>query len=439
MSWNTLVESGLLDAPPTSEQIESAGLSDEDMKLLLAFWTPVSRPEVRRKDAVYATRGRRAGAAYARDFNPNQPRDDHGRWSDGGSGDSVKPDHNQDIRPSHGGSAVDHLAPVDPSRVDKGPGLTGRDAEIQDALVAKIAADPRAAAEEYKRIPSTQNGFILSGDDAKELSAEYRADRSLANTVHEPASWLTKQMYKDELEKPIVPGKSDIMFMAGGTGAGKSSSLRSAYGDKVFDSVQTVYDSNMAKAESGWSKIDAALESGRHVGIFYVDRDPEAAFESAISRAMKPDGSGKPFGRTVPIDAHVRTHMGARSTIERTFERYKDDNRVSVHLIDNNRKFSEGGPRTVSSPSQLSKYNYDGLEERLHARLDRAREEGRVTPSIYQGFLIKEGRGKPEMKSKPPPKKKSAEPQPPMKKRGEKIAEALVNGLRKLGEQEGYD
>ncbi len=73
MSLSTLLDAGLLkELPPTQDEIDAAGVSDEDLALLLRWWAAPT-------GALLA----------AKDFNPDEPRDDHGQWSGSGSGEGA--------------------------------------------------------------------------------------------------------------------------------------------------------------------------------------------------------------------------------------------------------------------------------------------------------------------------------------------------------------
>lgn len=350
----------------------------------------VTQIERKKKRAAYATARARPGAVYARDFDPDQPRDDRGRWSSGtsisdggpeigGGGGGVQSPIGNDSPTVSGAPRFKSRfgGPVDPSVIPRDPKLTGVQKEIETAFANQLAANPDAAWDEYTKLGSTKGGLILSGDDAKDLSPDYRKDKSNSAAVHEPASWFIKEAYAQRLQDPVVEGANDrVVFSAGGTGAGKTTAIQASV-QGAFDGAAAVYDTNLNGSPSAWKKIDAALESGRNVNIFYVDRDPEAAWESAMHRAMR-------IGRTVPMEAHIATHVGARQTVLETMDHYATDSRVTVALVDNNG--TGRGTSRVISRSELRQYNYAGLEERLTARLERAHDEGRISDQVYNGM-----------------------------------------------------
>ena len=132
--------------------------------------------------------------------------------------------------------------------------------------------------------------------------------------MHAPASWLTKKLYAEALAKKPKRGETNwVLFTAGGTGAGKSSALRSM--GSLADKAQIIFDTNMNGFDSALKKVNQALAAGKKVDIAYTFRDPvEALKEGALPRAMRQEekyGSG----RTVPIDEAHRHARGTPGTL----------------------------------------------------------------------------------------------------------------------------
>lgn len=245
---------------------------------------------------------------------------------------------------------------------------------INEALQNRIDTDYAGAAAEYAAIPDAKGGQVINTDLARELSPEYRADRSLSAKVQEAASAFVKRLYADRLAAPTAAGKvPTVVFTAGGTGAGKSSV--GATTGALMNTADIVYDTTMSSFKSGDEKIKQALASGRNVTIAYVYRDPvEALTGGALPRAMSD-------GRTAPLSVLQESHTGSRKVIEQLAQKYANDERVSIIAIDNSRG---AGNAEIIALDKIPQISDTGLKEKLNEALENARAQGTITEQIYR-------------------------------------------------------
>lgn len=264
------------------------------------------------------------------------------------------------------------------------PNVQGQN-PIEQAYFDRLQNDYPGLAAEYAALPQTDNGTILNTDDAREMSPEYRADRTRSAEVHEPSSALVKQMYAEKLSKPTPPGKDNtVVFTAGGTGAGKTTGLQMARAaSDDIKNAEMVYDTNMNTFESADKKIKQALKAGRKVSILYTYRDPvEAMRNGALKRASRMEQE-LGTGRTVPIDEHFRTHAGSREVMQRLQDKYGDDPRFSMMVIDNSR--GVGKAQLVSGLDKLPKLDHTEVRKGLSDALEDAFRKGEISHAIYKG------------------------------------------------------
>lgn len=261
---------------------------------------------------------------------------------------------------------------------------TGSD--IEERFRRYMAENPDEAKARYEAHPDTEGGRILNTDTARELSADYLSDRTKSADVHEPASAFIKERYAEALQQPAKPGQDNtVLFTAGGTGAGKSTGLRALGG--TAERAQIVYDTNMNSLGSARTKIEQALAAGKDVRIAYVYRDPiEALQNGALSRAMRQEAKYG-SGRTVPIEEHLKTHIGSYDTVRALADEYAGNPHVEIQAIDNSH--GPNAARVVPMES-LPNLDYNNLHERAAQTLEAARaagpDNGGVSESVYRGF-----------------------------------------------------
>ncbi len=258
---------------------------------------------------------------------------------------------------------------------------------ITDKLSARLRRDYAGARREYDELPDTQGGVVLNTDLARELSPDYRGDRTKSADVHEPASGFIKRVYADKLAAPTPPGKERVVqFTAGGTGAGKTTAV-GLMGD-ALGKPEIVFDTNMNTLDSAVQKIEQALAAGRDARIFYVFTDPVQAFRQALGRAARMEAKTG-SGRTVPIAEHANTHVGASQVMRQLTERYRDDLRVEIVAFDNSRERGEG---KVTPLADLPLVDENGLREQLTQALDQAHRARVVSDAVRAGFLATSSR-----------------------------------------------
>lgn len=272
--------------------------------------------------------------------------------------------------------ASDYIAA---GRMPEVASLTGRQ-QIQTRFSDQLA-DHEVAVRDYANRPDSEGGKVLNTDVARELSPDYLKDRTQSAAVHEPASAFVKRLYAEKLAD-IKPGEQ-VMFTSGGTGAGKTSAISGVDAiARMKRNSAIVYDTNMNTLGSAVSKIDQALNAGADVRIVHVQRDPvEALVHGALPRAMRQEAEFG-TGRTVPLAEHARTHRGAAEVIQQLAEKYKDNPRVDIQVIDNTR--GKGGQQ-VADLGFVRDFDYNGLEGRLHEALKQQYESGAISGSVRRG------------------------------------------------------
>lgn len=278
--------------------------------------------------------------------------------------------------------------------------LNAVDRAIETKFAEQLQRDPEAAMKAYAKLEDSGGGKMLNTDVARELSPDYLADRTKSAAVHEPASALVKMMYERKLaEAPKRGEKPVVLFSAGGTGAGKTTGIKTIGG---IEDVQIVYDSNMNSFDSAVTRIDKALNAGKDVKILYTYRDPvEALTVGALTRAMGQEGKYG-SGRTVPIAEHAKTHEGSAKVLHELAAKYKDNPRVDIMVVDN----SKGkGKAVLTDISAVPKKGYDSLERKLNEALDTEYKAGRISESVYKGF-----KGEAESGVQKPSREQGAQP-----------------------------
>jgi len=249
---------------------------------------------------------------------------------------------------------------------------------ITQRLQNRLDTEYSTLVDDYAKLKDAEGGKVLNTDLARELSPDYAANRTLSAMVHEPASAFVKQLYAQKLAQQ-APEATSVLFTGGGTGAGKTSSLK-AYPD-LRKNAEMIYDTNMNKLESAQKKIDQALEAGRKVDLVYTYRDPvESLTEGSLKRAMRMKeelGSG----RTVPLQEHIKTHIGSRDVIEELQNIYGENPNVRIGIIDN--RYGQANPK-VANLEDLPKFDAKQLEKDLRNALEEQFKSGRIDKDIYE-------------------------------------------------------
>lgn len=333
--------------------------------------------------ALPSTAESAVNAGYKKDAN-GQWKDEAGNvWTGEGTPPDLRPKNTSPVvtaEPPPEKPAAQPAAEVAPAQklIPQAKSLTPDERQVEQKFSNAVATDQPKALADYRSRFTRPNGTLeINTDNARELSPDYSASNegrtAYARAVHEPASWVAKKLYEEEVTKPAPKGlENRVVFTAGGTGAGKTTGTSAIPpGEKP---PQIIYDTNSNNLESAQAKVETALSNGKEVGIIYVHRLPEDAFESMIDRAHK-------TGRPVPIENHIETHTGAPSTLVKLAEIYKDNPKVDIKVVDNTH--GPGGAK-AGTIDMLRDLDYTGLEGRLQDALEARKREGTISSEIYR-------------------------------------------------------
>lgn len=300
--------------------------------------------------------------------------------------------------PADGGAGAAQAAGPDLPRF---PGLTPEQVEAEDRAREQVLSDPEKALADYAAIPGTDGGRIVNTDEAREIfpfyseSADARSRTAVA--VHEPSSWVANETFRRRMEAPPADGREPLVFFTGGgTGSGKSTGpKRIPELAEAERSADTVVDGNLQSVGSAVKKIEAALNApggARRVYILYTFRDPVQSFvHGALPRAERAD-----YGRTVPLNVHAGTHIGAAKTFFALREKYAGNPNVEIRAVWNDYD-PEAGTSDVYYPNDediqaIAEMDQAALEQEMEDALDSRNAAGLVSPRVYAGSSRQSGR-----------------------------------------------
>lgn len=250
-----------------------------------------------------------------------------------------------------------------------------------ERLAQRIEADYNKVVKEYNDNPETKGGRVMNTDEARELSPEYRADRSLAAAVQDASSAFVKRLYAEKLSQPTPAGlEPHVLFLGGGGGSGKSSGLDLL--GPLGNQVEMIYDTTLA-SKSANKLIQDALDAGRDVTIAFTYRDPVESFSAALVRAMGMEKE-KGSGRTVPLEVLAEDHPAARANFEALAAKYADDPRVDIVAIDNSRGKDNAA---IVDVAELPTGDYNNIEAKFYETLQARYADGTISDAVYRGVL----------------------------------------------------
>ena len=258
--------------------------------------------------------------------------------------------------------------------------LTPVQKTMESRFRAAVSRDPEGMKAKYR----AKFGNVLSADNAKELSLDYERNRTDgAPAVHEPASWLVKQLYAEELAKPAPPGKENkVLFTAGGAGAGKTSAIgQIGHVSSLNDKAQIIYDGTLRPASKAVRVVQQALDAGKEAHVVFCYRHPEEAFRDGILGRASRQEAEIGSGRTVPLSEFAIQHASVLDSMKVLAEKYKNDPRVSLTVIDNSR--GRGKAQMVDLKDIPKSPEAADLHRELLGVLDQELKAGRISKRIY--------------------------------------------------------
>ena len=164
---------------------------------------------------------------------------------------------------------------------------------------------------------------IVNADMAKQILPDYdpaniENERKYFGDAAEVAGKVYDKWLKDRKGK----GNNIVLFMAGGTGSGKST-VANDLSRKVNHAI--IVDSTLTSKDYAVDQIDKALENGYNVAIRYIYREPVDAWENGIWTRWLDEK-----GHFIPADVFVNTHLKARNNLIELAEKYGDKIQIEI-------------------------------------------------------------------------------------------------------------
>lgn len=265
--------------------------------------------------------------------------------------------------------------------------LSPEEQAVEERLARKIAADPEAAFAAYAKLPETHGGKVLNTDEARMLSDDYAASKEgrskWALAVHEPASWVIKQLYSRALASKDTTGNGDgvITFLAGGGGSGKGSSYKVENISRLLADSQVIVDGVLDNAQKAGGKFKQAWDHGKRVVVAFVARDPVESFVEGVAKRAENSG------RTVKAFVQTKQHEAARDAFKTVASQFEDRDDFMAVVVDNTRGM---GNARVGSMQTVEGLNYDRARERVIEGTRRLRDAGKISEFTYRNLGIDE-------------------------------------------------
>ncbi|MEZ6233958.1 MAG: hypothetical protein R3B68_07190 [Phycisphaerales bacterium] len=210
-------------------------------------------------------------------------------------------------------------------QIEPMPGLEPDQAEVHARLCDLVLDAPRAD-EAYDAIPESRSARIISVDIARYLIPEFR-DR-LFRIRHTPSTATPAGAYAhNRMLRTLTRGTTTpdgvVVFLAGGAGSGKTTSLAS-----TADVVELAFDNQMLNPDRARVLLDAAADNGWQGVVTYVHRPFPLVVDGVIRRSVE-------TGRWNRLHELPAMHMRAQQTFWELSSEYRTNPAVSWGVLEN--------------------------------------------------------------------------------------------------------
>ena len=252
---------------------------------------------------------------------------------------------------------------VDAHGFERSPDLNPKERAIETAFYEAILDHTPELIAQYKK--DFKN--VIDPDKVKTLDPKFKKDNSLAAAVHEPSSYLSKVLWKNALEEKAAKGDtSPTLFTAGGSGSGKSEAMEIAKSLVGAEKDALTFDSVLGNFKSAVEKIQQAIDITKgNIDIIYTNAPIETATKLNLKR-----------GRTVRMKTLMDAHIKASSNIKALQEKYKDNPRVKITVVNN---LGEPEDMHKGELSDVPTYEIEGMRDRVINHAKKLVAEGQIT------------------------------------------------------------
>jgi hypothetical protein len=243
---------------------------------------------------------------------------------------------------------------------------------------------------------------VLNADEFRPLFSERGkwnvgyAGHNAAN-IQEPASYLAKRAYSENLTGP----EPYMLGTSGGSGAGKSSALKNVpeYGE-MTKQASVILDSNLSSYKSAVQKIKEAWAAGKKEKFYYVYRDPLDAYTNGVVYRMI--HNKKEMGRLVPNYVIAGNHIGSWEVIKKLYTEGIEGRPVNIEFVDNSLGIDtatkKNNAKVITFEEAKKKIAYPSVEELTKMLDDEAKrlrdlpddDPYHITEKQYQAYLKKD-------------------------------------------------
>lgn len=236
---------------------------------------------------------------------------------------------------------------------------------VQETVMLTAFKDKDKIIKDYALHEKTFEGRYIASDMMKEMFSQYSQSQETRNkhnnAVHNTAAALAAKHFNDMLDKPIENGRDTVVFLTGGPGAGKTTTVLNK--GQLKDNVAVVFEGQLANAHqnpASMDKIQKALERGFKVEIVAVNPLPEQALDNTFKRFYDPaDGRGSSIATMARIQGN--TYDGLKA-VHNTF-----GNSVGLTIID--KPNGNNGKVEYTGWQHLDVLKSQGTEAQIKERL----------------------------------------------------------------------
>lgn len=249
---------------------------------------------------------------------------------------------------------------------------------VQAAVVRAVQADPSWFVDRYKADTRSFDGRYVAADLFKEMFDEFAASKESRNRyngpVHNSAAVLSAELFRENLATNRPPEQSEVIFLTGTPGAGKTSSVLCA--GEMPASCRMIFEGQLSDPVTSIAKIQQSIDAGLMPVIVAVHARPEDALQNTLKRFEEQ-------GRGASIQVMSSIQGKLPDSLREIQKQFGDA--VELTVVDVR---DRAQVKTMVGWEHLeilrSEGTHEQIKERLSKALERGREAGHIGEAAYR-------------------------------------------------------